>query len=310
MSFSLFTKTHADTILDPQHTWIFAVGVLQFDDATFTTWPDKDRQDARMLSEYHKRGVPSDHILFMKNEHCTSEALKRQFHQFLSKPQAGDTLIFYYAGHGDRDQSNDARPVSFVTYDTAVGWPVLDVLGEIERSFQGANVILTADCCYSGGLIEAVSKHHEKFSVAAFTSSQPTSSSTGNWTFTQGLADAIAGNPLVDLNGDGTITLGELADYQEREMAYAEGQLPCTYFSGNLTRKGYDSSQDSWVDGTLLRPVTFKSIAKGTHASIESEGKRYPGEVLDQRLGLYLVHYDDYPDIDNEWVEYSRLKIK
>ena len=148
------------------------------------TWPDKNREDARMVALYQQRGVPADHILFLKNEQCTKAALVKQFQSFLKKPQAGDTLIFYYAGHGDRHYDSPQRPVFFVTYDVKNEWGVAEILGAIESNFKGSNLILTADCCYSGGLSEAMAKRHEPFNVAVFTSAQPTSESTGNWTFT------------------------------------------------------------------------------------------------------------------------------
>ncbi len=68
------TLSAEQPVWEPQHTWVFAVGVLRFDDSGLATWPDEGRMDAEMIRVLEKRGVPSDHILFMKNEEATKEA--------------------------------------------------------------------------------------------------------------------------------------------------------------------------------------------------------------------------------------------
>ena len=43
---------------EPEKTWVFAVGVIQYDDPTRTSWPDEGRVDVKMIEAFRKRGVP------------------------------------------------------------------------------------------------------------------------------------------------------------------------------------------------------------------------------------------------------------
>lgn len=49
----------------PETTWVFAVGVLQFDDPALATWPNEGRVDAVMLDAFRRRGVPDKQIVFI-----------------------------------------------------------------------------------------------------------------------------------------------------------------------------------------------------------------------------------------------------
>src|SRR4051812_7190468 len=90
----------------PQKTWVFAVGILNFEGARLHGWPEQGRVDVVMLDALRKRGVPEDHLVFLKNEQATLAQLRARLAAFVRRAGAGDTLIFYYAGHGGRDYSD------------------------------------------------------------------------------------------------------------------------------------------------------------------------------------------------------------
>ena len=341
---------------NPQRTWVFAVGVLRFDDPKLHTWPDQGRVDEEMIKAYQARGVPADHIVFLKNEEATRARVTEKLVGTLHAAGPDDSFVFYYAGHGSRNYHDPARPVSFVTFDTASDWRLKTILDAIEQNFHGRRVLLTADCCYSGALAEEVRRHSpSKIAYAVLTSAQATSTSTGNWTFTQALTDLLNGNPLLDLNHDGGITLREAGDYANAEMAFGEGQLDTFTTTGSfpadllmartqgsppagregercegryegkwykvkilkaepkrcfVTWMGWDKSFDSWLPDTELRPYTPRALKPGTPVAIEWAKNWYPGRVLRSELGLQLVHYEGYDDIDDEWVSPDRLKPK
>ncbi len=103
----------AESVWQPAKTWVFAVGILNFDTKGLATWPDAGRKDAEMIDAYKKRGVPADHITFIKNSDATKANIVRQFNELLAKTDADDTLIFYYAGMGGGMQATrNARPDS------------------------------------------------------------------------------------------------------------------------------------------------------------------------------------------------------
>src|SRR6188768_3293798 len=96
----------ADAAWEPEKTWVFAVGALQFDNPGMTAYPDKGRVDAVLLETFRKRGVPAEQILFIKNKEATKANITRRLAEFLPKPGKDDTLFFYYTGHGGRDYAN------------------------------------------------------------------------------------------------------------------------------------------------------------------------------------------------------------
>ncbi|MEI6235860.1 MAG: caspase family protein [Planctomycetota bacterium] len=344
----------ADAVWHPQKTWVFAVGVLAFDDKSYATWPDKGRQDAVMIDAFKKRGVPADQIVFIKNTDATKANVTASLNAFLAKPAEGDTLIFYYAGHGGRDMNDPKRTAWFVPYDTKSSWKMGDVCAAIEKNFKGSNVLLTADCCHSGALAIEAGKRGGRINYGVLTSAFATTISTGNWTFTQCLINVLNGNPALDANGDGKITFGEAAQYCENEMAFFEGQLSCSaakgHFSTDLvlaknagpkqprvgelceamdtqkwwkvkildSRKGevfvtwlgWEKKWDRWIDEKQVRPYTPPAFKTGAVVEVESGGKWYAAKVIDSKLGLNRVHYDGYPDADDEWVVGERVRVK
>jgi hypothetical protein len=341
----------------PEKTWVFAVGVLAFENKSLATWPDEGRVDAVMIDAYKKRGVPEDHILFIKNKDATKSNITSKFAEHLAKAGAEDTFIFYYAGHGGRDFQDDARPVCLIPYDTSAkknaNWELSELFSAIDQNFKGAQVLLTADCCHSGQLAVDAAKHSAKISYGVLTSAHAGSRSTGNWTFTQCLVDMINGNALLDGNGDGKITFKEAASYCEEEMSFMEGQLSCSANTGRfkldtvmatagekkparvgercegldqgkwwkvkildakdgkffVTWLGWDKKFDAWVTEDKLRP--FKPVVHegGTVVEVEWDKKWYKAKVLQNKLGLHFVHYEGFPDVDNEWVPANRLRL-
>src|SRR5688500_3463928 len=146
-------------VWEPAKTWVFAVGVLQFDSPSLQTYPEEGRVDAQLIEALKKRGVPSEHIVFIKNEKATKTYITGELEELLKKTSQGDTLLVYYTGHGGRDYSDPKRPVNFITYDTAANWTVSEMFDSIESNFKGARALLVADCCHSGGLaVEAASR--------------------------------------------------------------------------------------------------------------------------------------------------------
>jgi hypothetical protein len=67
--------------------------------------------------------------------------------------EPGDTLIFYFCGHGIWDFKTDRH--FFANYDADGetndnSFDMCELYAELNASFRGATVLLLADCCYSG----------------------------------------------------------------------------------------------------------------------------------------------------------------
>jgi hypothetical protein len=281
----------------PEKTWVFAVGVLNFDNPSLTTWPDEGRVDAVMLDAYRERGVPADRILFLKNEQATKAQITRKFAEFLQQAGADDTLVFYYAGHGGRNYNDAARPVHFVTYDTKANWSVDTILDTIERHFKGRQALLTVDCCHSGGLALAAAKQKGHVSYGVITSAQASAKSTGNWTFTQCLVDALRGKPQLDLDGDGQIDFQEVAKYCDLEMAFCENQRVSQQAIGGFPKN------------LALAERHGKAVPRvGERCEGEEKGKWWKVKILAAKDGMFQVTWSGWSKKYDSWLSADQLR--
>ena len=292
---SLAAAQAGQAVWQPERTWVFAVGVLKFDNAGVATYPDAGRVDAEMIAAMHKRGVPADHILFLKNSEATKENIVRKFAPFLRRAGAGDTWFFYYAGHGGRDYSDPARTCNFLTYDTKSRWTVASVFDTVQENFRGAQAIYTADCCHSGSLVEEAARR--KGRTAALASAHVASTSTGQWTFTRCLLSMFQGDPLLDGDGNGEITFAEAARYAESEMAVLEGQDAAHGVTGGFP-----------ADMTMAAATGHHTARMGEHVMGESQGKWWKAQVLDEKNGKLLVTWPGWARSYDEWLPANRVR--
>jgi hypothetical protein len=96
------------------------------------------------------RGIPEDQIVFLKDEQATKQNIEGKFNEFLRKSSSEEFLIFYFGSHGKYDPVTGA--FKFVTFDEKL--PFEWAFDSIERYFKGSQVLMFADCCYSGGIVE------------------------------------------------------------------------------------------------------------------------------------------------------------
>ncbi len=284
-------------IWEPARTWVFAVGVLKFDDRGLQAWPDEGRVDAVLLQTLRKRGVPEEQMLFIKNEEATEAHVSKELAEFLKRPREGDMLLFYYTGHGGRDYSDPNRPVNFILYETKANWTVSSMLDVIEEHFHGSRVLLAADCCHSGALAEEASRRSGKIGYGVLTSAHSNSVSTGNWTFTECLVDVFRGKPAVDANADGEISFVEAAHYCDAEMSFREDQrathLALGKFSGDLI---------------FARVKGDRAPRVGEHCEGQLRGVWMKARILEAKDGKFLVDWVGRDKLADAWLEPDRLR--
>jgi hypothetical protein len=275
----------------PQRTWVFVVGTLKWKDSeTFQSFPQLNRRDAQLVDFFRREGVPADQLVYLKDEQATIRRVRTEFSQVLSRTREGDFLYVYFTGHGYK--SDDEQTTFFATYDAglAPGWSTRSIVNDINRGFRGSRVLLTADCCFSGALAEDARHLNPNFSYACLTSASSDATSTENWTFTEMFLAGLRGAPYADLNTDGIVTLGEVAENENRDMAFAEDQQ--TSFSS----RGL-SAETVLATG---QPATNPAI--GSRVVVRSEGDWYKARVVDAQGSRLRVHYYGYEESDDEWV--------
>lgn len=300
--------------------WVFAVSVLEFrEKSSYASFPKKDRRDAALVRHFIKeRGVPEGQVVWLKDSKATLTAIRAAFRELLARTRKGDLLFFYYTGHGDREKPG---VTFFIPYDSAsensarTAWSAPEIIKDIEERFRGDRAILAADCCHSGGICRHAQDAGRRVSYACLASAQSSSESTGEWTFTDILLRGLRGAFRADLDGDGRIALGELADSAEAELAFAEGQLSASAVTGIFSRDWTLAA----VSGprTPAEPFLVKgrpyhppgpAFPRGAVVYAEWEETWYKATVEDFRLGLTRISYDGFGSYWDEWVPAERLR--
>lgn len=279
---------------DPQKTWVFTVGILEWrrSDA-WAPFPKQNRRDLRWVQAWRNLGVPPDHLVQLFDQQATAQAIQSELGRVLGRTAPGDTLVIYYAGHGYREEPD--RTFWMVPYDGFEAntlWGLRDLARRLEQEFKGSRLVLAADCCHSGSLRWLARNWKAKSTMYALSSSTARLPSTGNWTFTDCLLDALAGDPRCDHNGDGWISEAEVAAQVERDMLFAEAQR-----AGGSASEG--APNWNWVQSRRSAAVGEGEFVDVLYA----DGKIYKARVLERGDRGVLVHWmglpDDYPD---EWM--------
>jgi hypothetical protein len=143
-------------------------------------------------------------------------------------------------------------------------------------------------------LIDEVKNLDSEISYACVSSAYSHNSSTGNWTFTESLYRGLLGDPSVDLDGDGLVTLYDFARYAELEMAFIEEQK-----SMFITTNDFDPQMQLARVSDDIEPVEGKRVL------VEYEGEWYKAKTLERDNGQVNIQY--IVDNSEEWVENERI---
>ncbi len=102
----------------------------------------------------------------------------------------------------------------------------------------------------------------------------------------------LRGEPEVDLNDDGIIELDELAHYCELDLAFIEEQKAMFAAADSFPRNAHLAE----VEGHVKPGV-------GQRVEVESNGKWHKAKVVDTDGEQLEVHYVQFDDSQDEWVE-------
>lgn len=223
----------------PATTRAVVVGVLEWQATSIPQFSKEMRQDVALVEALRARGVPDENIEVLLDREATRESVVEALSRVSAQTEPDETLLFYYAGHG---VIRDGK-IQFANYDWSPEHALkMDDLTDAMDECRG-QVLLTADCCYSGGLMEVASSLEERgLRAACLASASATVPSGSNWTFTMTLLEVLSGQRSADLNNDHKITLAEAGELVAQCMKYYDLQ-ESSYLNAGL-------------DGLVLTPVT------------------------------------------------------
>lgn len=285
----------------PQQTWVFVVGTLEWKHTDeFASFPQENRRDAALVHFFSEQGVPAGQILYLQDKQATLAQIERSLAAHLAKAQKEDLLFLYYCGHGYKLDSGNSCFACYDAGDKGIdGWDVATIPAAIEKHFPGKRAFLAADCCCSGGLTKSVEAQADRIAYACLTSSSANESSTGNWTFSEGLLDGLRGEAYSDTDNSQGITLAEVANQIIADMAFAEEQR--TSFMTTAT----------FNPNMVLAPARRKKDARiGERVEVYTENKWYKARIIDAdaQSATYKVHYYGWEASYDEWVKPSQMR--
>lgn len=286
-----------------QKTYAVIVGALEWTDQYLPPFEKKNRKDEELYNLLKTTGVENENIVFLKDQEATLKNIKEKTSDILSKTEKGSHFIFYYAGHGIHQNGK----YYFANYDIVTTNPSetgldLDIISDlITKNFKGERVTLWADCCYSGGLegtAETLSK--KGFKTCALTSATATNTSTGNWTYSQTIIDCLKGEPVMDKNNDGSISLNEMAGEVKDAMKYRERQLN-TFAIYNLNA---DKTIISYVSGKMNKT----DAEVGSYVFALHSGKWKVARVTGKTNGEYDCEFYFYSDKESKKLSSEKVR--
>jgi hypothetical protein len=132
--------------------YLFAVGVNAYDDAPDVPFADRSAQ--LMADLLRKRyGVPEDNVTLITGEEATGLKMLGRLNSLLQRLTPGDTVYFYYAGHGLAGR--DGKAVYIVPKDAVPGAYEVEMLSleSLIQRFENSaatRVVAFIDTCFSG----------------------------------------------------------------------------------------------------------------------------------------------------------------
>jgi hypothetical protein len=280
----------------PAETRVFIASLCWYKGDKQQSFPVDERLDGKMADFFLEKGVPREQVKLILDQKATVKHVQREFARFMKDSKPGELLIAYISGHG--------CPGQFCLYDGELDW--VWFFDTIEKDFKGKRVLLTSDCCFSGGPVELAKKRKTNISYACLSSTAHQVAGSG-WRFAQCLLRGFASNTVMDLNGDGHVDLEELAEYAKHYMTFCAEGMPLFTTTGEFSSKLQ-----------LARTVGKKRDNVGDLVEAKFGDKWCKAEIIGVRPKGFRVHFVEDTKTENDRnvtkdkvrpFEYPRYKV-
>jgi hypothetical protein len=295
---------------DPKNTYALVVGIVQWKNKQFASFPTANRQDRELYRAILDAGVPRANTVLLIDREATYDAITDAWAQLATRAGEGSTLLFYFTGHGGASSGEiylcdyDAKP-------DCIGSSVnVEEIGNIlrKKKWAGERLILMSDMCHSGGMARIVRsfEDHPRIKAALLASATYSNISTGNWTFTEALVAAFRGQPAVDMNRDGHITFADVDDYASREMKFRELQLSRAARTPSFEGVRFTLRD---VDGEPL-PTLPGNWQIGDYPDVKGPRRWLPAHITGFDKGKYQVEFLTAVERPDSGVPLERLRAR
>ncbi|MCH2102041.1 MAG: caspase family protein [Planctomycetes bacterium] len=304
------SSTAQSNRLEPAKTYAVIAGVLEWESDTLSSFSKENRRDQGLYDRLLEMGIPAEQMSLLLGPEATNENMIAALDAIAQKAKGGSTLIFYYAGHG----YPGSKGIYFASHDAAAtiespeGFWIGNIESIVKEKFKGDRILLFADCCFSGGLADIALRLKESgFRTASLTSSSLSNTSTGYWTFTCSLLDALGGRPLLDLDGNGKITLGEAAHDVRESMQLVESQ---NHGYSNSGVKGdfvlAEVDMTNKLGAAIPQPYALRQYMEVSGRGTRARAAR----IIDFREGMLGLEIQRYSKRDIIWKDPMELRTR
>ncbi len=134
-------------------TWLLAIAVEKYDSTSPVVYSAKSGEMFVATAE-KMLGIPKENVIFLKDDKATTGAVKDAVLKVSERAEPGDTIYFYYSGHGIPDPSSSEafilpkdKAVEYVSKEPDL--KMRQIYQTLEKS-KAAKVVAIVDACFSG----------------------------------------------------------------------------------------------------------------------------------------------------------------
>ena len=235
---SLRTKTtvtwHSNLQIQRPDLYVLAVGINDYGGSMDLHYAVPDATSVSEVFGKQKSGLYENvHVSLLLNDKGSKQEIESEFNRISKKIKPDDVFVFYVSGHG----SLVGGDYYFITHDFADSDGDIDEYGISKRDIadyftpiNARKTLIILDSCHSGAAIDSGARGMDEAvaikrlvratgqaTLAAFGDTQSSwEGYNGHGVFTYVLVEGLEGK--ADMDGDGYVSVTELALYVEREV--------------------------------------------------------------------------------------------
>lgn len=146
--------TNAQQAIQDKTKWLFVIGIEQYE---FTDNISYAKRSAEMFTKTAQKtlGIPKTNSYIMLNSHASQTHIKTNMKKMLRRVKTGDTIYFYYNGHGIPVPSQNNEPY-LLSYETEPDFVQDEKFFSLQNIYstlsdsKANKVIAIVDSCFSG----------------------------------------------------------------------------------------------------------------------------------------------------------------